>query len=511
MKTKNIFFKTGTGKARLAPICCLLLLFCAACSPQEFDSHSMGAPDTVTPDQLAFTATPSEASSNKITFTNTSPLKISYSVLWDLGNGTTGKGNEITGIYPMKGPYTVTMTVYAPDGSSAIKTYEFTLADDDFSLISSSVYEQLTGGIDNAAGKTWVYDRYNRFAKQVAAATGKDVKGHTGLGEAGSYGQAWWGAEPDAKAATQLYDFKFTFKLDGTQLIIQTGGKGYGRWACAADRTGATKDGDDSEFDYTGGAYTFSINEPDEVKPGDNIYPTLTLSDGAVLGYYACNLTYDIFYQADSVMALRVLNTTENQDWVFVFCREDLNVSAPVEPKAVPLSEDFEAETATVAFVPESMGTLTAAGYANPAPVAGNTSAKVFLYEKSDEFYSNLSFTADGYTFDLATVNKIKLKVFIPSYNDYATDYETAAGGNDGKLLPQVAVKLQNSSAGDNAWQTQKEIVKSSLDKDKWLDLTFDFSTDAARKDFDKIVIQFGGEGHAGPGIFFFDDFSFEN
>jgi len=27
--------------------------------------------------------------------------------------------------------------------------------------------------------------------------------------------------------------------------------------------------------------------------------------------------------------------------------------------------------------------------------------------------------------------------------------------------------------------------------------------------DYDKIVIQFGAEGHAAPGIFYFDDFSF--
>jgi hypothetical protein len=53
------------------------------------------------------------------------------------------------------------------------------------------------------------------------------------------------------------------------------------------------------------------------------------------------------------------------------------------------------------------------------------------------------------------------------------------------------------------------DIVKENLEKDKWLELTFDFSPDAAHTDLDKIVIQFGGEGHKAPGIFFFDDFSF--
>jgi len=51
--------------------------------------------------------------------------------------------------------------------------------------------------------------------------------------------------------------------------------------------------------------------------------------------------------------------------------------------------------------------------------------------------------------------------------------------------------------------------VKANLAKDKWLSLEFDFSTVKDRTDYDKIVIQFGAEGHAAPGIFFFDDFSF--
>ena len=53
------------------------------------------------------------------------------------------------------------------------------------------------------------------------------------------------------------------------------------------------------------------------------------------------------------------------------------------------------------------------------------------------------------------------------------------------------------------------KIVKANLQKDRWLELEFDFSSVKDRKDYDKIVIQFGGEGHAAPGIFFFDDFSF--
>jgi hypothetical protein len=492
----------------------LAALVMAACSPQEFDNNSMDAPDTVKPEQVTFTATPSAESANKINFTNTSQLKISYSVHWDLGNGTTGRGDAITGIYPMKGDYTVSMYVYAPDGAVVTKTYDLSLTNDDFSLVSSPVYVQLTGGIDSINGKTWVFDRYNNFTKEVADATGKDIRGHYGLSPAGDYSQQWWGAGQSEKigsALEKIYDFKFTFKQAGMQLIIETGGQGFGRKAClsGSGQTNYGEEGDDAFFDYDGGAYTFSIVEAES----EDTYSTLTPSEGAILGYYACNLVYEIMYQTGEVIALRALNTTENQDWVYIFCREDLNVEPPPaskELKAVPLSEDFEGEgELSINLAPENMG-LSIAGYSNPAPVGINLSAKVFAYGKTGDFYSNLSFMASDYRFDLTTQNQIKLKVFIPSYNDYNTEYDVAGEWiASKKLLPQLAIKLQDSSKGGSAWETQTEIVKANLEKDKWLELEFDFSGVANRTDYDKIVIQFGAEGHAGPGFFFFDDFTF--
>ena len=145
----------------------------------------------------------------------------------------------------------------------------------------------------------------------------------------------------------------------------------------------------------------------------------------------------------------------------------------------------------------------------NPSPVPINESNKVYRYQKSTAFYSNLNFVAEKYKFDLTKQNKIKVKVFIPS-NDYTTDWATAGSWiSNAKLRPQLAVKLQDSSMGGNAWQSQKEIVKADLALNTWIELTFDFSEVASRTDYDKIVIQFGAEGHAGPGLFFFDDFSF--
>jgi len=104
----------------------------------------------------------------------------------------------------------------------------------------------------------------------------------------------------------------------------------------------------------------------------------------------------------------------------------------------------------------------------------------------------------------------VRVKVFIPSFNDDTTEYAVAGEWiSNRKLKPQLAVKLQNSDMGGNAWQTQHEIVKADLEMNKWLELEFDFSGVATRTDYDKIVIQFGAEGHAGPGFFYFDDFAF--
>lgn len=486
----------------------MTFFFMFACDPMEDDDHSLGTVDTVNADQVSFSYTVSSTSDNVLTFTNTSEVPVPHSVLWNLGDGTTSKALSPTGKYPQAGDYTVTLTIYTADGTAATKSQVIHLANDDFSLIDTPVYRNLTGGIENAEGKTWVFDQYNNFTAEVAGALSKDIRGHIGLGPVGAYTQEWWGAGPDEKNAWTLYSFKFTFIQNGVQLKIANSGQGYGRNKTAAGGgfTPTTVDGEDATFNYSGGDYTFAINESGEK-------PTIELSGNAFMGYYAGTQVYEIIYQTDKVMALRATNTVEGQDWIFIYCLEELNVAEPPiikEPQAIPLGEDFESETPSVLFAGEDMGSLFSAFYQNPAPVVPNTSAKVLLYEKTGSFYSNISYTTTDYLFDLTSVNKVRIKVFIPSYNNYTDEFAVAGDWiTNKKLLPQVSVKLQNSSLGGNAWETQTEIIKADLQKDKWLELEFDFSGISDRTDYDKIVIQFGAEGHAAPGIFFLDDFTF--
>ena len=490
----------------------LLLLAMAACSPQEFDDYNLSDVEVLTDSEVSFTQTASPSSDNMVTFTNTTVMPATgvYTIRWDLGNGASGNKPVITGLYPFAGDYTVTLSIHFSDGSVAKKSMVVHFAENDYSLVDTPAYRNLTGGPDDADGKTWVFDQYNNFVAEVKTATGFNISGHMGLGPQGSRGQEWWGAAANDKSAWEMYSSKFTFIQNGVQLkIVKDGNEGYGRKASAASVGGFTvhaTSGDDAMFTYSGGDYTFSIDESGE-------YPIITLGGNAYMGYYCGSQQYEVIYQTDKVMALRVNNTVESQDWVFVYCLEELNVEAPPAPKelkAIPLFEDFEGSE-MLTFKQDDMGGATkSAVIGNPVPLPINESAKVYRYWKSTGFYSNLSYTAPDYKFDLTTQNKVRVKVFIPSFNDYTTEYAVAGDWiANKKLQPQLAVKLHNSEKGGDAWQTQTEVVKANLEKDKWLELEFDFSAVANREDYDKIVIQFGAEGHAGPGFFYLDEFEF--
>ncbi|WP_291530740.1 PKD domain-containing protein [Bacteroides sp. UBA939] len=506
---KNIF------KSSLLAMMALVAM--TACEPQESDDHLLGTSGTISLEEITYIAERTEKSPNEIVFTNTTVTKVPYSFVWDLDNGATSRSKAVTAQYPEKGAYSITLTIYTADGGALSKVIPMQFENDDFSLLDIPLYNNLTGGASATDGKTWVFDQYNNYTKVVSdavagftapkpAINAGNIKGHTGLGPLNTYAQEWWGAGPNEKSAWDMYDMKFTFIQSGLQMKVETAGKGYGRWALAHSKPGAVQEGEDVVYNYAGGTYNFALDDSGPL-------PQLTLTGDATMGYYCGTQTYDIVYQSEEVMALCVHNSVESQDWLFIYCREDLNVSTPPivkTPKAVPLSEDFEDDEAAVNFVTQNMGDKSAV-VDNPAPVPINESNKAYRYQKSTDFYSNLSFTTTDYMFDLTTQNKIRVKVYIPSYNDYTTEFAVAGDWiTNKKLLPQLAVKLQDSSKGDNAWETQVEIVKANLELDKWLELEFDFSSAATRKDFDKIVIQFGAEGHAGPGFFYFDDFSFD-
>lgn len=471
----------------------LTVLFVVSCEPMEDSDYQLGGkPKT---EDLKFTYTPTSAKPNIVILENTSD--VAGVAVWELGDGSKAKGDSIVAQYPFKGNYTVKMTLYTSGGVSETISQTIAIAADDMSLLNTPMYTALTGGASNLAGKTWVFDQYHN--------------GHFGIGPSDKPTAEWWNAKAEEKTESSMYFNEFTFTQVGVKMVWKNNGSVYsngpGKNALAAlGYTNSVVPGaGDFDIKYTpAAAYTFTLNEAAK---------TLTLSNDAFLGHYAGTSVYQIQTLNDTVMYLRVVSAVEpGNAWYYRFVPKEKNVKPVViiPVKAVPLTEDFEAAKAKVTFSKEDMDALTSFGYYNPAPVPINSSSKVTLYQKSGGFWSNLFFIASGYKFDLTTQNKVKLKVYIPSYNDYTTDNNKAGDWvSNAKLDKKVAVKLQNNDLGGNAYTTQTEVSFSNLQTDKWLDLTFDFSNVKDRKDYDKIVIQIGGEGHSGKGIFFIDDFSF--
>lgn len=469
----------------------MTLLALSACDPQENDNHSLGAAPEAS--QLAFSATPKSNQPNVIELKNESSIK--GVVTWDMGNGKTGKGEIVNAEYPFKGTYTISMTLYTTGGSATI-TKDVTVTGDDMSLLDTPMYNALTGGAANVNGKTWVFDQFH--------------SGHFGVGpdkdDAGNKvtSPTWYSCPANGKLESSLYDQELSFVQVGVKLVWKNKGKVYTNAAGKNVLGGAATEPGAGDFDVEympKESYTYALDETNK---------TLTLNGDAFVGHFVGSSKYEILSLTEDELYLRAVSTVENGNaWYYRFIPKEKNVKPQVEVKVITLSEDFEKSKLSFEFTPESMGTLETV-YSNPAPIGINTSKKVYLYEKPEEFYSNISWETSDAKFNLSDNNKIRMKVYIPSYNDYT---KVAAVAGDwitvNKLQKQVAVKLQNTELGGDAWQTQTEIVKADLETDKWIELEFDFSGVKDRTDYNKIVIQFGAEGHAAPGLFFFDDFYF--
>ena len=121
-------------------------------------------------------------------------------------------------------------------------------------------------------------------------------------------------------------------------------------------------------------------------------------------------------------------------------------------------------------------------------------------YNRSGAFQWTNAQTILDHRLDLSQRNVFKLRVYFPSSNDYTGD-----------LTPTVAVKLQNSLQGANAWQTQTEVKNTISQFDQWVTVEFDFSAIADSVNYDQIVVQLGGEGHNETAQFYFDDFELES
>ena len=290
-----------------------------SCQPMDLDKHGLGpAPDE---SQLSFSASPSATSPNIIVLENTS--SVAGVALWDLGNGTTVKGDKVSATYPFKGDYTVTMSLYTTGGSATISKV-VTVANDDYGLLDTPGFNALTGGAAATEGKTWVFARY--------------TEGHFGVDDvnaAPNAGGWWWACPPQGKEGSSLYENEYTFIQVGTKLVWENKGNIY------TNENGMNHLGIPGVANATVGDFdvpytpadnlTFSLDE-------DNM--TLTLSGGAFLGFYTGVSEYHIISLTEHEMRLWCGSAAEpGNAWYFIFVPKDELKEPepePVEPKPEP-------------------------------------------------------------------------------------------------------------------------------------------------------------------------------
>ncbi|WP_210462958.1 PKD domain-containing protein [Rufibacter roseolus] len=456
-----------------------------ACTPEDFEGELAAAP---TSEQVMFSATPTASNPNIITFKNETPGTLK--AIWDFGNGATGVGNDASGSYPVAGTYNVKLTVFT-SGGFATKTQAVTIARTNVSMLNREDYNMLTGGAANATGKTWVID--------------KTLAGHMGVGPIGAGTPEWWQAGANEKASEGLYDDEMTFNLNGFAYTYKNNGSTFVNGSNGSGLGGANQSSDYTTPYTPPTNMTWSI-----VEEGGKKY--LTFSGGGFLGYYTGATRYEILKLTENELYVKGNDASNaaNAWWLRLVPK---GYTRPVQEKPYKIEDikDNFDEPGNVVWKTEAL-TLNES-YDNPAPSAasGNASPKVALYVKQDgqPFEFANMFADFTYKFDLTTRHVFKLKVFIPSYNDFTK----AAGESwaDPHLLKQVSVKLQDGTSAQ-PWGNQVEIKQPVTQLDKWVELTFDFGAAniISRKDLDRIVIQVGGEGNFIPGVFFLDDFRLE-
>ena len=291
--------------------------FLFSCAPMDRDAYHLG--DPVSESELSFTSSPSSSTPNIIVLKNTSSK--AGVALWDLGNGSTAKGDEVSVSYPFKGEYTVSMSLYTTGGSATISKV-ISIADDDYGLLDTPGFNALTGGADATEGKTWVFAKY--------------TTGHFGVGDVNAApeanGPAWWQCPPSGKDGSSFYENEYTFIQRGTKLIwknqgyIYTNENGMNHLGIAGTPNPVVGDFD---VPYVpGNNLTFSLDE-------DNM--TLTLSDNAFFGFYTGVSVYNIIRLTEHELYVWCRSAAEpGNAWYFILVPKDELKEPEPEPVIPP-------------------------------------------------------------------------------------------------------------------------------------------------------------------------------
>ncbi|OHX66196.1 hypothetical protein [Flammeovirga pacifica] len=475
----------------------VMVLAMASCSEQK---PEVGP--TPTADDVTFTVTPTSDNPNIVEFTNTTPESIAF---WKFSTGASDKGEKVTAEFAVKGEYTAELTVIK-SGGQATSSKVITIDQTDFTLLDREDYNFLTGGGDSLDGKNWKFDKMTR--------------GHMGIGPPEGSTPEWWQADPMSKDGRGAYDDLVNFNLNGFKFGLTNNGDSYAKsymndWFTSRGGT-IVKDDDDNTYAITfddQSDWNWAISERD----GKSY---LSLSGDAFMSWHTGgNQEYEIITLNEDELYLRTIGDDGNA-WYYGFIREGFErpVVPPVEKpyEANDIFDDFAGNN-SLSFIAD--GTLDFTAGVDNFDQMGNTAAQIGRYVRTeaggdDGWFQNYQAELP-FRVDLSSRNIFKMKVLMLSSNDFTTATpaaETPEWLGDVAMTPTVALRLEDTKMGSNGWETRAE-VSQTITTDQmgtWVELTFDFSGVSDRTDFDKIIIQIGGEGHTRPGTFYVSDFRLE-
>lgn len=437
---------------------------------------------------------------------------------WDLGNGQTAVGDTVYGRYAFAGEYTVTMTGF--DGQKEISVKKIIrITQDNMALVSDPVYDFLTGGVSAVNGKTWVLDSLRTGHIRLKKSDSDDRK------------------VPLFYAGTGMYDDEITFKLLGAECIYENHGQSYshggtidgiGQYRIEQLRQMGTVSGVKSSpkgdfiVDYTPGIKPQKwalIKRTETVNNISKDVYYLKLTGGAYMFFYRGNSPADIEYKIDSIGEnyMRVIHYETfpasrgaagwQDHYILVPKGYPIQPEVPTEPeKPVEdnIKEDFEKSEKSLTFTYYGIGNnswgLPAYSIVRNISMTGiNADDSIARFVRGTGVDEQLRLVRNK-TIDISEKNKLTMDVYLPSTNNYLNV----------NLKPTVEVRLMNSK--NTSQVAIKTMTVAAADFNKWIRLTFDFSSYASTTTYDTWIFQFGGQytipDKASPGVFYFDNLS---
>ena len=172
------------------------------------------------------------------------------------------------------------------------------IAQTDLTLLDNPFFNKLTGGANGPGYKTWVIDSV--------------LSGHFGVGPdpespLGATPE-WWAAGANEKPGCGLYNDKYVFHLNAFKFDMITNGDVYLHNSLAASFPGSFQNLGDFTAPYA--------NQMDKswnlVEGPEN---TITLSNGAFIGFYTGVNTYRILELTDTTMYLQYGHHAGGLNW----------------------------------------------------------------------------------------------------------------------------------------------------------------------------------------------------